>query len=87
MYQTMRISLLIAVAGAVVAGFSQSSAGDPTPKLVTEHFMIDASDPNAAGSIPFLSSSSHLRTFSRACSRVSSPYTPSARRVGLREPG
>ena len=44
MYQIMRISLLIAVA--VVGGFSPSSAGDPTSKLVTEHFMIDASDPN-----------------------------------------
>src|SRR5215510_13914445 len=42
MYHMMRISFLIA---AVVGGFCPSSAGDPTPKLVTEHFMIDASDP------------------------------------------
>lgn len=46
MYQIMRISLLIAVAGAVVGGVSPSGAGDPTPKLVVEHFMIDASDPS-----------------------------------------
>ena len=45
MYHMMRISLLIAVGGAVVGGFSPSSAGDPNPKLVTEHFMIHASDP------------------------------------------
>jgi hypothetical protein len=42
MYHMMRISFLIA---AVVGGLSPSSAGDPTPKLVTEHFKIDASDP------------------------------------------
>lgn len=41
-----RIWLFIAVAGAVVGGVSPSGAGDPTPKLVTEHFMIDASDPS-----------------------------------------
>jgi pimeloyl-ACP methyl ester carboxylesterase len=41
-----RIWLFIAVAGAVVGGVSPSGAADPTPKLVTEHFMIDASDPS-----------------------------------------
>ena len=45
MYHMMRISLLIAVAGTVVGGFSPIGAGDPTPKLITEHFLIDASDP------------------------------------------
>jgi pimeloyl-ACP methyl ester carboxylesterase len=46
MYRVKDISLLIAVAGTVVVGISPSSAGDPTPRLVTEHFMIDAADPN-----------------------------------------
>jgi pimeloyl-ACP methyl ester carboxylesterase len=45
MYHAMRVSLLVAVAGAVVGGLSSSNAGDLTPTLVTEHFMIDASDP------------------------------------------
>lgn len=38
------IALLTAAALAVPAAFSARSAGDP-PKLVTEHFMIDATDP------------------------------------------
>jgi len=46
MYQIRHvIELLIAVAVGVFAGLPSSSATDPTPKLVTEHFMIDASDP------------------------------------------
>ena len=46
MYHIRRvIRLLFAVAVAVLAGLSLSSAADPTPRLVTEHFTIDAPDP------------------------------------------
>ena len=37
------ITLLTAVAA--LAAFSSGSAAEPTPKLVTEHFMVDAADP------------------------------------------
>ena len=45
MYEIRRFTLLIAAVGAIVLTFPSSSTGDPTPKLVTEHFMINASDP------------------------------------------
>jgi pimeloyl-ACP methyl ester carboxylesterase len=45
MYDIRRFTLLIAAVGAIAITFPLSSTGDPTPKLVTEHFMIDASDP------------------------------------------
>jgi pimeloyl-ACP methyl ester carboxylesterase len=46
MYHIRRvIRLLFAVAVAIPAGLSLSSAADPTPKLVTEHFTIEAADP------------------------------------------
>jgi pimeloyl-ACP methyl ester carboxylesterase len=37
------IALLTALAA--LAAFSSGSAAEPTPKLVTEHFMVDAADP------------------------------------------
>jgi hypothetical protein len=36
------IALLMAAAMAVPAAFTSGGAADPTRKLVTEHFMIDA---------------------------------------------
>jgi pimeloyl-ACP methyl ester carboxylesterase len=39
------ITLLTAAAFAAPAAFSSASAADPAPKLVTEHFMVDAADP------------------------------------------
>jgi hypothetical protein len=39
------IALLMAAAMAVPAAFTSGGAADPTRKLVTEHFMIDAADP------------------------------------------
>lgn len=39
------ITLLTAAAVAALAAFSSGSAAEPTPKLVTEHFMIDSADP------------------------------------------
>ena len=44
-YSRITVTLLVAAAVTAPAVFSSVSATDPPPKLVTEHFMIDAADP------------------------------------------
>jgi pimeloyl-ACP methyl ester carboxylesterase len=44
-YKAQIVTLLTAAALATFAAFSSDSAADQTPKLLTEHFMIDAVDP------------------------------------------
>jgi hypothetical protein len=44
-YRARIVTLLTAAALATFAAFSSGRAADQTPKLLTEHFMIDAVDP------------------------------------------
>ena len=44
-YRAQIVTLLTAAALATFAAFSSGRAADQTPKLLTEHFMIDAVDP------------------------------------------
>ena len=44
-YKAQIVTLLTAAALATFAAFSSGRAADQTPKLLTEHFMIDAVDP------------------------------------------
>jgi hypothetical protein len=44
-YRAQFVTFLTAAALATFAAFSSGRAADQTPKLLTEHFMIDAVDP------------------------------------------
>jgi pimeloyl-ACP methyl ester carboxylesterase len=45
MWTIQRTAAVMVLASAALAGFSAAGAGEPTVKLVTEQFMVDAADP------------------------------------------